>query len=271
MAEIYGTKNSRQNKIVEAYATVKGVHRNVTEAYVTVEGSWKKTFEGQAASAVISPVLEENSWQLIASVSKDGKARDYWKLGDEKSFTLIGGGELTAVICDFDKDELEQGGRAGISFGIKELMPGSAVAMNDTNSNLGGYAASLLAKHVQETVLPDFPQELRAVITAVRKYMGSGGTSPELTSARLELFPPSEEELSGNMLYSMNGEGSRYAFYETGGKAANTQRDISTVRSYWTRSAVSGSGSQFAGISTVNITTSAAATAKKYLNLMFCV
>lgn len=47
---------------------------------------------GNYASEVdfVSPVFEENSWETIARVVKEGKAESYWNVGDCKAVTLNG-------------------------------------------------------------------------------------------------------------------------------------------------------------------------------------
>ena len=38
----------------------------------------------------VSPVFEENSWETIARVVKEGKAESYWNVGDCKAVILNG-------------------------------------------------------------------------------------------------------------------------------------------------------------------------------------
>lgn len=76
----------------------------------------------KATASKVSSVLEENSWDLIATIAEEGRAQDYWQVGDEKILTLTNGSEsIPMQIWGFNKDPMQGGGKAGITFGSKTL------------------------------------------------------------------------------------------------------------------------------------------------------
>lgn len=90
----------------------------------------------------ISTTLAENSWAQIATVAAAGTAENYWKVGDEIDI-VVNGETLTLQIYGFNHDNLTSGGKAGITFGMKNLMTETR-QMNASNTNAGGFTGSAM-------------------------------------------------------------------------------------------------------------------------------
>lgn len=58
---------------------------------------------------------------------------------------------------DFNHDDLADGsGKAGITFGMKELMA-DVHNMNSANTNVGSFVGSEMFSYLRDTVLPSLP------------------------------------------------------------------------------------------------------------------
>lgn len=87
------------------------------------------TTSGQTYSVeclFFNSVLSKNTWAQIAKASAADKASQLWSVGDTKDIT-VGSETLTLVIMGFNHDDLASGGKAGITFGLKNLMASTRV------------------------------------------------------------------------------------------------------------------------------------------------
>ena len=104
----------------------------------------------------------------IAAASEAGVAASTWSVGDTKNIT-VGGETLTVEIVGFNHDDLASGGKAGITFGLKNLMANTR-QMNSSNTNAGGFTGSDMYDWLQGTLLNSLPSDLRAVLKSVDVY-----------------------------------------------------------------------------------------------------
>lgn len=193
----------------------------------------------------ISSTLADNSWATIASVSAAGTWDDVgWKVGDEIDIT-VSGEKLTLVIMGFSHDDKADGsGKAGITFGMKNLMA-STRAMNSSNTNSGGFTGSAMYTWLTGTLLPALPSDLQAVLKSVNKKTSAGSQSSTINTNAMKVFLFSEIEIFGSVTYSKSGEGSQYSYFAT---AANRIKYLSngsgSANNWWERSP-SGSDSTY--------------------------
>ena len=202
------------------------------------------TTSGQTYSVeclFFNSVLSKNTWAQIAKASAAGKASQLWSVGDTKDIT-VGSETLTLVIMGFNHDDLASGGKAGITFGMKNLMA-TTRRMNASNTNSGGFTGSEMYSWLQNTLLPTLPSDLQAVLKSVNKKTSAGSQSSTINTNSMKLFLFSEIEIFGSTTYSKAGEGSQYSYFAT---AANRIKYLSngsgSAHLWWERSPF-GSGS----------------------------
>ncbi len=139
-----------------------------------------------------SKLLEDYSWEEIAMISESGLASQYFSVGDEITITLSTEEEVTFVILGFNHDDLSDGtGKAGITFGMKNLLA-TTYAMNSSNTNDGGWDASLMRTNTMATLLTQLPNDLQSMIKAVDKKTNNGSTSIVTSSDKLWLLSLAE-------------------------------------------------------------------------------
>ena len=192
------------------------------------------TTSGQTYSVeclFFNSVLSKNTWAQIAKASAAGKASQLWSVGSET---------LTLVIMGFNHDDLASGGKAGITFGMKNLMA-TTRRMNASNTNSGGFTGSEMYSWLQNTLLPTLPSYLQAVLKSVNKKTSAGSQSSTINTNSMKLFLFSEIEIFGSTTYSKAGEGSQYSYFATAANRIKYLSNGSGSASWWWERSPGGS------------------------------
>ena len=164
-----------------------------------------------------APPLQELSWSEIQQFSEAGLASQFFSVGDEKN-VLINGVTYTFVILGFDHDDKsDDSGKAGITFGMKNLLAGT-YNMNPTPSNSGGWNSSAMRSRMTNTFLTQLPSDLQSAIKTVNKLATSGSQSTTIQESEDKLFLFSEREIDGAGL----SEGTQYTYWV--GKGASDRK-----------------------------------------------
>lgn len=160
----------------------------------------------------LDPILANNSWEAIAYAAEKGLAADTWNIGDTID-VQVGDETLTFAIMDFNHDDLADGsGKAGITFGMKELMANTH-NMNSTNTNVGSFVGSEMYAYLRDTVLPSMPQEVQSVIKPVNKRTTIGGASTEIQVDSMFIWLFSVTECGFPESATVVDEGIAYPYY----------------------------------------------------------
>lgn len=202
------------------------------------------TTSGQTYSVeclFFNSVLSKNTWAQIAKASAAGKASQLWSVGDTKDIT-VGSETLTLVIMGFNHDDLASGGKAGITFGMKNLMA-TTRRMNASSTNSGGFTGSEMYSWLQNTLLPTLPSDLQAVLKSVNKKTSAGSQSSTINTNSMKLFLFSEIEIFGSTTYSKAGEGSQYSYFATAANRIKYLANGSGSASWWWERSPYGSDS----------------------------
>ena len=184
--------------------------------------------------------LEQAGWDVIDAVSKSGNAASVWNVGDTKTIS-VGGVQYVAQIIGFNHDNKTAGGKAGITFQLKNCLNETA-KMNPSDTNSGGWGSSAMRTNMN-TYLAQLDAGLQAVIKPVNKLTSAGAQSATINSTSDKLFLLSEIEIFGTVTYSKAGEGAQYAFYQAGN--SKIKNVGTTASSWWERSPHGGNSTYF--------------------------
>lgn len=227
---------------------IDGTWRNISSAFVKVNGVWKsakKTLvkvDGVFKESASGLNLKDLSWAEIAEISASGNAASVLKIGDEKD-VVVNGETLTFQICGFNHDNLTSGGKAGITFGMKNLMNTSR-EMNASNTNVGGFTGSSLYTWLQNTLFPSLPADLRAVIKAVNKKTSAGNKSTTINTNSMKLFIYSLVEVNGTSTTAVyKDEGEPYPIFTDRYSRIKKMKDYNSA--WWLRSPRTNSTNAF--------------------------
>ena len=227
----------------------------------------------------ISRVLDENSWYAIKLVSSLGTGANYWAVGDCKQITMNGkvsdGLTLTnysawVFIIGFNHNAEREGN--GITFqGFKATKNGTTVClgdsgyfsnhtsgtwfnMNNSNTNSGGWQASLMRENVMPLIKAAFPADLKAVIKTSTIFTAPDTGDIELTATEDNVFLLAEYEVFGEITHASTQEPNylkQYSYYSAGNsKVKYRHSDTGTSAAWFERSPRSGNSANFCLVST---------------------
>ena len=215
--------------------------------------------------------LNDTSWATIKQVSDAGAGANFWAIGDCKQITMNGkvsdGLTLTnysawVYIIGFNHNAEREGN--GIAFqGFKATKNGTSVCltdsgynknktsgtwfnMNNTNTNSGGWQASLMRKNVMPLIKGAFPSDLQAVIKTSTIFTTQRSGNGACTATEDDVFLLAEYEVFGTRTYASSQEPNylkQYSYYSAGNsKVMYKHSATSTAANWWGRSP-SSSGS----------------------------
>ena len=204
--------------------------------------------------------LKNNSWDQIAAASEAGLASSMWKVGDEIDITLSGtfSETITLQIWDFNHfDKSDGSGKAGICFGMKNLMKDTQ-QMNTSNTNSSGWNNTYMRNTVMNNIFNSMPSELQNVIKKVNTYAnyGDGDTNTTPGWGKLcadKVFLPGYTELIGQSYYQSNTEKKQTQFSLFTSNSSRTKKlsnSSGNVSEWWTRSPYYSLTNKFCNIST---------------------
>ena len=191
-------------------------------------GSYNNSLSAYFELPEIGTSFNNLSWHKINLISKKGKAKDYFTIGDEKELT-IGSETYHTQIIGFDHDDKSDGsGKAGITAQLKEVMT-TKHAMNPSGSNIGGWRDSVMRIYLNETIHNTLPSDLQAVIKIVNKISDTGNPnytfSTNITQDKLFLLSTTE------IAYDGDGQGTKYEYFSDG--ISRKKKYLSGDSSFW--------------------------------------
>lgn len=134
------------------------------------------------------------------------------------------------------------GGKAGITFGLKDVL-GGRFEMNAECTNEGGWKDSKMRTVYMRRFYTLLPEGVRKHIKFVSKTtsVGGGSVKPEKVEDKLFLF--SECEVFGDNEYAAPNEGSQYPYFEDEDNRIKNRN--ASAASWWLRSPSVGGTSYF--------------------------
>lgn len=165
-------------------------------------------------SALVSKVplgtFANTPWNVIAVVSEAGEAANVWNVGDTKtvsfSSAILGSTSITVKILDFNYDDINGGGKAGMTIGMVDCFA-TTRAMNPSNTNAGGWSGCALHSTIVNTILPALEAAIGSnVIKTVDKKTSAGNNVATINTSQDKLWLLSEYEIFGAVTYSFAGE-----------------------------------------------------------------
>ena len=218
----------------------------------------------------VSTNLNDNTWDVIKTVSESNQGENYWSVGDCKTVEVNGsigilqtGFTWNVFILGFNHDDI-----SGIHFQFGKINPqddngmclcdanyntsvttsGSYNMINSsTNNYVGGWYSSQMRLNIMKDYLAALPQELRSVIREVYHTeagaRNKSGTVQWVIHSGIpsKLFLLSESEVFGVKKYAHASYSTQYPYYSAGNskiKYGFNGNNIGAVK-WWLRSAAS--------------------------------
>lgn len=250
-----------------------------------VDVVWAQVYE--VTLLFVDATLDNNDWETIKQVADASTGPNYWSVGDTKQITINGklsdgltlsNYQMWVYIIGFDHNSTVEG--TGIAFqGFKTAQTGGVdVAlcdsgystyhssgqwfnMNNSSSNAGGWASSLMRTTTIPVVKATLPNELVSVIKTTTIYtdntVGGSDTASDVTATQDDLYLLADFEIFGARTYANSAEQNyqkQYAYYVSGNSKVKYRHDSTATAVYWwERSAYATSPSSFCIVRTNGI------------------
>ena len=191
------------------------------------------TVSDETIPKLVSSVLNENTWDVIDMIASQGIAQSYWEIGDETAEFTIGSEIHTAVILDFNHDDLSDGsGKAAITFSLKGLMAEKKQmnSSNITSGNKWSYPniSNVLRPYIENTIYNALQNDLKSYLQNITRNYGYGDSIYDssyygTSTTTAYLFPFTAVEVgfsrpdsgsSGDHSSSIN-DGSKYPYFSS--------------------------------------------------------
>ena len=186
-------------------------------------------------------------------------------VGATRSYTLSTQEPMTDRILGFNHDTLTNAnaygettatGKAGITWQMVNCLA-TRYGMNSTNTNAGGWNASVMRTSTLPTIKALLPSDLQNVIKPVDKKAANGGDTnytATVTSSD-DLFLLAEIEIFGSVSFAQDGsnEGTQYAYLASHNQASDRIKyydnaGSQTATIWWERSSYANDTSRFCGV-----------------------
>ena len=227
-----GSNASYWQKIINLDATTYPI-QDTEPPNISVGGLWFNTTKFSTFAT--------DSWSAIAAVSQSGDASDYYNIGDVKTVTLSGIGDIDLEIVDFNHDYLEgntSAATAGITMITKNLLY-QTVPMNSNDSNVNGFPASDLYNFLTIMIYDKLPSDLRNVVKTIYKWYGTGNGTSNGQWFGSKIWVPLEYEMFGNTTYGpatehSTGNARQYpVFTDDASRIKNLNNGAGDAHYYW--------------------------------------
>lgn len=184
------------------------------------------------------PTLQSMSWGEIAAIANKGLAEEYFKVGDEKTFTFThvdGYTEtITVAILGFNHDTISgTDKKANITFGMTGVVGYRKGEWGDMGSAAEGWVNSTARQDLENIVFSLLPKDLQSVIKTVKKECGFANDATALTYSNDRLWLLSAVEVTGtaNAPAFVNiNEGTQYKYWRSVKDGSKPEDRIK----YWT-------------------------------------
>lgn len=189
--------------------------------------------------------LEAFTFAEISAIGAAGDAPNYFKRGDTKTIRLKNNEQVILEIADFNHDDLTSGGKAPISFIIKNCLSFTGTRyMNGSATNNGSWNSSYMRNTVMAEIRNQLPDDLKPYIKKVNKKTTQGNSSTAIQTTSDDLWLPSCIEVgtitSGAGYVS---EGTQYPIFTDNGSRIKFYNG--SARNWWLRSPNTGDNNIF--------------------------
>lgn len=204
------------------------------------------------------PVFANNDWAMIRKVVRSGNIPSTWAIGDRKPITLSNGQTISYRICDMQAGRYALADGSGSSNIVLEpitLISNLDAKMNNTSSNAGGFAQSAMRTAALVDALALFPTDVQNAMSEVLVLSGiGGGATSSASSSANKIFLPAEMEMFASKTHSIGdaecplGQFDYYKIHNTDAHRIKSRGGPAIT--YWLRSPVFGSTTNFCGVYT---------------------
>ena len=236
--------NIEKNKYKDVWYEDNNLTNNITYYYRFFTYSEDKVYNDSSnlifkeKPLSFAPILKDNTWEQIHKASESGNIPSTWNIGDEITIQLSGSFNepITLQIWDFKHfDKTDGSGKAGICFGMKNLMKNEQ-KMNSYDTNSGGWNATDMKKTIMNNIYNSIPVEIRNHIKEVNTEANMGGRNSSSQVCTDKVFIPGFTECGGGW-NNYDGNQTKFPiFSDNNSRIKKLNNSSGSVQWWWTRS-----------------------------------
>lgn len=130
----------------------------------------------------------QDSWKVIGYVCRQGKAQQYYSVGDYKP-TQVGSEIINFRIAKFSSETRSDGKGAAPITWVADNLLNTGTCWNSQNTTSGGWENCYLRNYLQSSIFSTLPADLQQVVVKVNKSNSGSATTSDT------LWIPSQTEL----------------------------------------------------------------------------
>lgn len=229
MSGFYIGVDGKARKVKGGYIGVDGVARKIKKGYIGVDGVARLCWN----AFEVDPVFANNSWEKIAMACQLNAVPDSWAIGDQKTMTIDSNNYTIDIIGKNHDDYADGSGKAPLTLQLHDCYR-TTYKLDDASNNRNGWSNSTMRLTNLPSILAKMPSEVQTEIREVNKRTSSGNNSSQIGVTADKLFLLSEIEIFGSIKSSYTGEGTQYAYYQSGN--SKIKQKSGTNHIWWERS-----------------------------------
>lgn len=180
----------------------------------------------------ISSYTWEELSQISAAASEDPSlyGQLQYMIGGLREVNISGYGQHRFQCIGILHDDLQNGLKAGFTFMCQDIV--TTHRMNASSTNSGGWSETEMRTWLNSTLLPAFPEDLKAVIKlAVKKFGPKYNDQSDIRTSTDSLWLAATNEVFGNGEFS--GEGTQYAYWASHNTDSDRIKYNGSSASWW--------------------------------------
>lgn len=183
-------------------------------------------------------------FSVIIYACKNNLVPSTWGVGSYSYMTIDGTRYRIDVIGENHDEYADGSGIAPLTFQLHDCYK-TRYAMNDSSTNVGGWADSKMRNTHLPAILALMPSEVQAAIKEVNKLTSAGNKSTTINTTADKLFLLSEIEIFGSITNSVSGEGSQYGYYASSIYGETVKNQNGNAWYWWERSPTKSNSTRF--------------------------
>lgn len=195
--------------------------------------------------------LDKTTWKGLKAIVNAGLASEMLTVGDQIS-AVVGGEKQVFDIIHIDYKAGTYGHNIVLA---KHTCLAATKQMQTSNTNVGGYKATLIADYLDNDYYDSLPADMKSVITQMTYQASIGNQSSNLQNEEHKVWLPLEYNIFGATTHAAatevtTGNAEQFAYFATAANRIKTLGDTGSACYWWLSSPSVGNTTNFCAVNT---------------------
>lgn len=195
--------------------------------------------------------LDKTTWKGLKAIVNAGLASEMLTVGDQIS-AVVGGETQVFDIIHIDYKAGTYGHNIVLA---KHTCLAATKQMNTSDTNVGGYKATLIADYLDNDYYDSLPADMKSVITQMTYQASIGNKNSALQNEEHKVWLPLEYNIFGATTYAAatevtTGNAEQFAYFATAANRIKTLGDTGSACSWWLSSPHDSNATAFCAVTT---------------------